>query len=188
MREAVPVNEHAVSFVPLNEMNTELITSIDAAAYPPYMQMWCKEGVLHEDYMKRDITRFSFLLHGSAWLGYCIALLVDAKDDEPDSNYQTLYVANMAVLPGTQKRGYGTVMAMEVLRRATDAGIKNIAFHARETTTYQILQNSEVVDQVLGAYGYELNMPGEDLKYPEDAVDPIERAYLVHLKKSKNGQ
>ena len=173
-------NEYPVQFVPLDKSTIDIITGIEVATYPDYMHHWHQIDVLDEPLRVAGVERYSFLAKGSTWVGYCIAF-VDSPDTELLDADRVLYVCDMVVLPGAQKRGYGTLMAMEVMRRATEDGISRIDFSAREKTTYQILLGSETVGRVLDGFGYRLENQNEIINYPDDGSKPLERGHMFSL-------
>jgi GNAT superfamily N-acetyltransferase len=180
MEKSDKADENPVTFVPITKDNVDLVAGIDLTTYPSYMNFWSEQhDILDSFYQKRDAGKFSFLLHGSTWLGFCIAFMID--ETESHSHKPALFASDLVVLPGAQKRSYGTAMAVELLRRANEAGIKNIEFIAREKTTYQILMGSTAVDQVLVENGYQLVELGEVVSFPENDPDPLERGHFFSL-------
>lgn len=173
--------EYPVEFVALDKTTSDMIASIDIATYPDYMNHWQDIDVFDEALISASVERYSFLARGSTWLGFCIAFLEPSNTTKASNQETSLYVCDMVVLPGAQKRGYGTLMALEVMRRATDDGIDVINFSAREKTTYQILLGSEVVERVLKDSGYQLINRNEMISYPDDGSDPLERGHLFSL-------
>lgn len=173
-------NEYSVQFVPLDKSTADIITGIEGATYPDYMHHWHKMDVLEEPLRIAGVERYSFVAKGSTWLGYCIGF-VENPDGELFGEERSLYVCDMVVLPGAQKRGYGTLMAIEVMRRAAEDGINRINFSAREKTTYRILLGSETVGRVLDGFGYRLEDQNEVLNYPDDGSRPLERGHLFSL-------
>lgn len=171
--------EYPVEFVPLDNTNADMVACIDLATYPDYMNHWHDIDVLDQTLVRADVERYSFLARGSTWLGFCVAFL-DNQPDEPKS----LYICDVVVLPGAQKRGYGTLMAMEVMRRAAEDNIETINFTARERTTYQILSYSKNVDEIIHDMGYQLVSQNETICFPDDGSEPIERSHLFSLVRS----
>lgn len=172
--------ECSVEFVPLDKSTADIITGIELATYPEYMHHWHRIDVLEEPLRTAGVERYSFLAKESSWVGYCVAF-VENPDGELFGEERSLYVCDMVILPGAQKRGYGTLMAMEIMRRATEDGIARINFSAREKTTYQILLGSETTRRVLDGFGYRLESQNEVLNYPDDGSEPLERGHLFSL-------
>lgn len=172
-------NEYPVQFVPLDKLTADVVTGIEVATYPEYMHHWHKMDVLDEPLRSAGVERYSFLAKESQWLGYCVAFLENPSPELGEE--RSLYVCDMVVLPGAQKRGYGTLMAMEVMRRATEDGVARINFSAREKTTYQILLGSKAVDKILDNFGYSLEDQDEVFHYPDDGSEPLERGHLFSL-------
>lgn len=172
-------SEYSIEFVPLDKSTSDMIASIDIATYPDYMNHWHDVDVLDQALVSANVERYSFLARGSTWLGYCIAFL----EYSPEAT--SLYVCDMVVLPGAQKRGYGTLMALEIMRRAAEDGIGTINFSAREKTTYQILLGSKTVEKVLDELGYRLINQNEITCFPDDGSEPLERSHLFSLTRHK---
>lgn len=146
-------NSLSIQFIEVSRENIRVIEDIHSLAYPSEMQIWNKELLSNKKVQERLIGRFSFLLYTGTYVGHCLAL-VDESFFEPKSRKKALFVADMVVRPDLQGRGYGRMMAQEVLRRALDANIDRIEFCAREATSYRAIEKSSHTEKVLNSAGF----------------------------------
>lgn len=142
-----------IHFKEVSNDNIHAIDDIQSLAYPSDMQVWNKELLSNKNVRERLMCRFSFLLYTGIYAGHCIAF-VDQSFVEPESGYQTLFIADMAVRPEFQRRGYGLLMAQEILRRANQDDVHRIEFCARESTTLKAIQNSSHTNCLLEYGGF----------------------------------
>lgn len=173
-------NEYPVEFVPLEKETADIVIGIESMTYPDYMHHWNEIDLLQDALRGAEVEKYSFVARGSTWVGYCIAFIENPRAEFFGEERQ-LYVCDMVVLPGAQKRGYGTLMAMEVMRRATEHGVNRINFSAREKTTYQILLGSKAVPKMFGELGFRLENQNEVVNYPDEDAKPLERGHLFSL-------
>lgn len=180
-------NENPIQFVALDKSTADIISDIEEETYPDYMQHWRSIDVLEEPLRSAGVERYSFVAKRSTWVGFCVAFEENPHRESPNEE-RRLYICDMAVLPDEQKYGYGTLMAMETMRRATENGINRINFFAREKTTYQILLGSKTIGNILDELGYRLENQNEVINFPDDGSEPLERGHVFSfVRKPKQG-
>jgi hypothetical protein len=178
--------ERAVTFVPLDESNVELVESMHREVYPPEMVIWDKYSLMSDVFIERQIGRYSFLLHGSTWLGHCISFMSESMV-KPGNTKPILYIADMVVRNHMQGNGYGRIMCEEVLRRAQENAISHIELYARESTSYSAIHSSSHTDDILNEFGYvKTEHHQESVKNRFKKVQKFEHGRLISLEKIEN--
>lgn len=147
------LNKGEPIFVSFSDVNIDIVEHIHREAYPPDMRIWSRELLLNDTVKERLIGRFSFLLSSDVYIGHCLAL-ADESFFQPESGERALFIADMAVKPELQGKGYGLLMAQEILRRAADAHLDRIEFYAREETSYLAIKQSSHIEKMLSDAGY----------------------------------
>lgn len=141
------------AFVEINEFTINVVADIHKKAYPIDMRIWNHKLLSNDLIKERLMGRFSFLLCTDEYVGHCLAL-VDESFVQPESGQKALFIADMVVRPELQGKGYGRLMAQEILRRAAEDNIDRIEFCAREATSYQAIENSSHTKKILTNAGF----------------------------------
>ncbi len=169
-----------IQFKQVSRKNIRAIKDIHSLAYPAEIQIWNQELLANKNVQERLIGQFSFLLYIGKYAGHCLAF-VDNSFLEPESGHHSLFIADMAVCPELQGRGYGRVMAQEIIRRAAEANVNRIEFCARELTTFKAIQYSTHARRTLDQAGFVQSELG---RQPLSESAPIsEHGRLIVLQK-----
>lgn len=107
--------------------------------------------------------------------GYVVAYMDDRATFVPEAGYgkKVLYIDDLAIKPQYQDRGFGRQVMNELLRHAADRDVP-VVFHARNSTSWEILKSRE---QELRGMGLAMTVIGEDPDYYEEGKG----AHLVML-------
>lgn len=186
MEEQTQSSYPKVEVIPLDAYTADIIPSMSRESYPAHITMWQEDDILDPYHIPRGILDLSFLIKDEAnnYHGYCVALLmesaVDATIDDP-----VLYIADMAVLPASQRSYHGLTLCREVLKRANQFAVDRIEFHAREETSYRAIMSSAYTKPILAEFGYELTEHDDThaIKLLSDEGNVLETGRLISLKR-----
>ncbi len=170
----------------LSPNDSEIIRELEEQIYPGHMCQYGDKEMLREELDMNGMDVFSFLVASQAdsskdYIGYCMAYL-ERSETEPDRSEPVVYAADMAILPEAQGFHIGAAMFDELLRRTNERGIDKIEMHARETTSYAALKNSEWSRHILYHRGYKFVDYGAVDEF-DDENGTVEKLYLVGIEK-----
>ena len=163
-----------------------IIKELEEQIYPEHIRQYDDKEMLQDELKKNSMETYSFLVAGQAdsskdYIGYCMAYL-DQSETEPGRHDPVVYAADMAILPEAQGFHIGSKMFDELLKRTSERGVDKIEMHARETTSYAALKNSEWAKHILYRRGYKLVDHGVVDEF-DDGGGNIENLYLVSIEK-----
>lgn len=163
-----------------------IIKELEEQIYPEHIRQYDDKEMLQDELKMNSMETYSFLVAGQAdsskdYIGYCMAYL-DQSETEPGRHDPVVYAADMAILPETQGFHIGAKMFDELLKRTSERGVDKIEMHARETTSYAALKNSEWAKHILYRRGYKLVDHGAVDEF-DDGGGNIENLYLVSIEK-----
>jgi hypothetical protein len=189
MKKSELSSDPGFEIVPLDYETVGVVRVMSKAAYPDYIKPWEQEDILDPHYIPLGILDLSFLLReqNGDYSGYCVGLLIESEA-EPETKEVALYIADMAVLPGSQRTHRGLALCKEVLRRMEMYDINRAEFYARETTSYSALMNSSHTAPLLAQYGYALTDHGslQSMMFPDAEGAIVEQGRLMSVKRVIN--
>lgn len=163
-----------------------IIKELEEQIYPEHIRQYDDKEMLQDELKMNSMETYSFLVAGQAdsskdYIGYCMAYL-DQSETEPGRHDPVVYAADMAILPEAQGFHIGAKMFDELLKRTSERGVDKIEMHARETTSYPALKNSEWAKHILYRRGYKFVDHGVVDEF-DDGNGNIENLYLVSIEK-----
>lgn len=181
-----PQHRPEITVRAISPEQTEVIRELERQIYPRHMRQYRDRDMLHEELHMQGVEQFSFLVAAEAdssrdFLGYCIAYL-DKSETEPTRTEPVLYAADLAIVPEAQGGRVGAKMFEELLERANARDIDKIEMHARETTSYAALMQSNQTRRSLYNQGYRLIDHGAVDEF-DDGQGNVEKLYLISLEK-----